>query len=70
MRRLRPQPAIRACVHAEIAKFAAAPEVRSRFAARGVELKASATPAEFATSLKREYKRWAKVLDDAGIKPE
>ena len=61
---------ILARVHAEIAKFATAPDVRSRFAAQGVELQASATPAEFTASLKSEYTKWAKVLEDAGIKPE
>ncbi len=63
-------PEILARVHAEIAKFVAAPEVRSRFAAQGVELQASTSPAEFTGSLKSEYAKWAKVLDDAGIKPE
>ncbi len=63
-------PEILARVHAEIAKFATAPDVRSRFAAQGVELQASATPAEFTASLKSEYTKWAKVLEDAGIKPE
>jgi len=61
---------ILARVHTEIAKFATAPDVRSRFAAQGVELQASATPAEFTASLKSEYTKWAKVLEDAGIKPE
>jgi len=63
-------PEILARVHAEIAKFATAPDVRSRFAAQGVELQASATPVEFTASLKSEYTKWAKVLEDAGIKPE
>ena len=63
-------PEILARVHAEIAKFATAPDVRSRFAAQGVELQASMTPAEFTASLKSEYTKWAKVLEDAGIKPE
>jgi len=63
-------PEILARVHAEIAKFAAAPEVRGRFAAQGVELQASTSPAEFTGSLKSEYAKWSKVLDDAGIKPE
>ena len=63
-------PEILARVHAEIAKFATAPDVRSRFAAQGVELQARATPTEFTASLKSEYTKWAKVLEDAGIKPE
>ena len=57
-------------IHAEIVKFAQAPEIRSRFANLGVELQTSATPAQFTSYIKSEYDRWAKVLDDAGIKPE
>ena len=63
-------PEILARVHAEIVKFVQAPEIRSRFASQGVELQASATPAQFRAFLKTEYARWAKVLDDAGIKAE
>ena len=63
-------PEILARVHAEIVKFTQAPEIRSRFAGQGVELHASASPAEFTAYLKTEYARWARVLDDAGIKTE
>jgi tripartite-type tricarboxylate transporter receptor subunit TctC len=63
-------PEILARVHAEIVKFVQAPEIRSRFASQGVELQASAAPAQFTAFLKTEYVRWAKVMDDAGIKPE
>ena len=63
-------PEILARVHAEIVKFVQAPEIRSRFASQGVELQASATPAQFTAFLKTEYVRWAKVMDDAGIKAE
>jgi len=63
-------PEILARVHAEIVKFAQASEIRSRFAGQGVELQASTTPAQFTDFIKTEYVRWAKVLDDAGIKPE
>ena len=57
-------------LHAEIVKFAQAPEIRSRFANLGVELQASATPAQFTSYIRSENDRWGKVLDDAGIKPE
>ena len=57
-------------IHAEIVKFAQAPEIRSRFANLGVELQTSATSAQFTSYIKSEYDRWAKVLDDAGIKPK
>lgn len=57
-------------VHAEIVKFVQAPEIRARFASQGVELQASTSPTQFTAFIKTEYARWAKVLDDAGIKPE
>jgi tripartite-type tricarboxylate transporter receptor subunit TctC len=63
-------PEMLARVHAEIVKFVQAPEIRNRFANQGVELQASATPAQFTAYIKSEYARWAKVLDDAGIKAE
>ena len=63
-------PDILARVHAEIVKFTQAPEIRSRFAAQGVDLQASASPGEFTAYIKSEYARWAKVMDDAGIKAE
>jgi tripartite-type tricarboxylate transporter receptor subunit TctC len=63
-------PEILARVHAEIVKFVTAPEIRSRFAGQGVELQASAAPEQFTAYIKTEYAKWAKVLDDAGIKAE
>ena len=39
-------------------------------AGQGVDLAASASPAEFTAYIKSDYAKWAKVLDDAGIKPE
>ena len=63
-------PDILARVHAEIVKFTQAPEIRARHAGQGVELQASASPADFSAYIKSEYVRWAKVMDDAGIKPE
>ena len=63
-------PDILARVHAEIVKFTQTPEIRARHANQGVELLASASPADFSAYIKSEYVRWAKVMDDAGIKPE
>ncbi|MEO7727949.1 MAG: tripartite tricarboxylate transporter substrate binding protein [Burkholderiales bacterium] len=63
-------PEILARVHAEIVKFATAPEIRNRFAAQGVELQTSATPEQFTAYIKTEYAKLAKVMEDAGIKPE
>ena len=63
-------PEILTRVHAEIVKFVLAPEIRNRFASQGVELQASATPDQFTAYIKTEYARWAKVLDEAGIKAE
>jgi tripartite-type tricarboxylate transporter receptor subunit TctC len=63
-------PEILARVHAEIVKFVSSPEIRKRFAEQGVELQASATPEQFTAYVKSEQVKWAKVLDDAGIKAE
>jgi tripartite-type tricarboxylate transporter receptor subunit TctC len=51
-------------------KFVQTPEIRARFANQGVELQASPSPDAFTAYLKAEYTRWAKVMEDAGIKPE
>jgi tripartite-type tricarboxylate transporter receptor subunit TctC len=63
-------PEILARVHAEIVKFASSPEIRNRFASQGVVLQASATPEQFTAYLKSEYAKWAKLVEDAGIKGE
>ena len=57
-------------VHAEIAKFVEAPDIRKRFSSQGVELRASASPSQFTAFIRTEHERWSKVLDEAGIKPE
>ncbi|MGZ8153806.1 MAG: Bug family tripartite tricarboxylate transporter substrate binding protein [Burkholderiales bacterium] len=51
-----------------LARSANSPDVKSRFAAEGVEVVAS-TPEEFAVVIKRELAQWAKVIKAAGIKP-
>jgi tripartite-type tricarboxylate transporter receptor subunit TctC len=63
-------PEILARVHAEIVKFTTHPDVRNRFSGQGVDLQASATAEQFSAYIKSDYSKWAKVLDDAGIKPE
>jgi tripartite-type tricarboxylate transporter receptor subunit TctC len=63
-------PEILTRIHAEIARFIQSPEIRARFANQGVELQGSASPEHFTQYIRTEYKRWAKVMEDAGIKPE
>jgi tripartite-type tricarboxylate transporter receptor subunit TctC len=56
-------------LHAHIAKAIAATDVRERFAALAVEPRVT-TPEQFHELLVSDLKRWAKVVKDAGIKPE
>jgi tripartite-type tricarboxylate transporter receptor subunit TctC len=56
-------------LHEAIVKALATPELRERFAALAVEPRTD-TPGEFRALLESDLKRWAKVLKDAGIKPE
>jgi tripartite-type tricarboxylate transporter receptor subunit TctC len=59
---------IRARLQQEIAKAVAAPKVRDRFVDRGVELKASASPEEFAAYVKAEFDKKAKLAREANIR--
>jgi tripartite-type tricarboxylate transporter receptor subunit TctC len=52
-----------------VATTIAAPELRSRFAAQGVEPRA-VTGAEFDAFYRAEVSRWAKVVREAGITPD
>jgi tripartite-type tricarboxylate transporter receptor subunit TctC len=63
-------PEILRRVHAEIVAFTQAPDIRSRFASQGVELRSSASPQQFTAFIQREFERWGRVLEDAGIKPD
>ena len=56
-------------LHAELAKAAAAPETRRRLEALGVEV-ADMGPEEFRAHIRSELRKWAKVVRDAGIKPD
>ena len=63
-----PQPVI-AKLSAHMVKSLQAPERRDKLIAQGVEPVAS-SPDEFAVFLKAEIVKWAKVVRDAGVKPD
>jgi tripartite-type tricarboxylate transporter receptor subunit TctC len=52
-----------------VVKVLSAPDLRQKFAAQGVEPR-PVTGAEFDRFFTAEVARWAKVVKDAGIKPE
>jgi tripartite-type tricarboxylate transporter receptor subunit TctC len=56
-------------LHAHISKALGAADVRERFAALAVEPRIT-TPEQFRQLLVSDLKRWAKVVKDAGIRPE
>ena len=56
-------------LHQEIARIVRAPEMRERLSTEGTEA-VGGTPEEFAALIKAETEKWARVIRDAGIKPE
>jgi tripartite-type tricarboxylate transporter receptor subunit TctC len=52
----------------EVAKAVGLPKLRERFIERGVELKASASPEEFAAIIKTEFEKKAKLAREANIR--
>ena len=52
-----------------LARASSSPDMKSRFAAEGVEV-VNSTPEEFAALIKRELVQWAKVIKAAGIQPQ
>ena len=56
-------------LHSEMAKAIATSETRQRLEALGVEV-ADMGPEEFRTHIRSELQKWAKVVRDAGIKPD
>ena len=54
-------------LNAEIVKALNSADIKDRFAKQGVEVKTS-TPEQFAEFLKSEVARWAKVVQEAGIR--
>ena len=61
-----PQPILDK-LHRETVRILTANDVRKRLGELGMEVVAN-TPAEFATVIKSEIPRWAKLIKDAGIK--
>jgi tripartite-type tricarboxylate transporter receptor subunit TctC len=53
----------------EIIKAVRAPGVAEQFARQGAEVNTS-TPAEFSSTIRAEMAKWAKVVREAGIKPQ
>lgn len=62
-------PAIVARINAALVKAIAAPDLRERFAAQGVEL-VSSSPAELDAYVKSELVRWGRMLKELGITAE
>jgi tripartite-type tricarboxylate transporter receptor subunit TctC len=54
-------------IHREIVNTAKAPDVRSRLAAQGADLVATA-PGEFDAFIKSEIAKWARVVKENGLK--
>jgi tripartite-type tricarboxylate transporter receptor subunit TctC len=65
----RTPPAVQARLVAELEAILKLPAIRERFAAEGVETGGIA-PAQLAANMKAEIAQWARVIRDAGIKPE
>jgi tripartite-type tricarboxylate transporter receptor subunit TctC len=53
----------------ELVRIVATPDVREKFSQQGAEPETD-TPAEFERFIKAEITKWAKVVREAGIKPE
>jgi tripartite-type tricarboxylate transporter receptor subunit TctC len=56
-------------LNAEVIKILAMPDVRARFLAQGVEPQGG-TPEQFGEHIKSQMAKWAKVVQDAGVKAE
>ena len=56
-------------LNAEVQKILAMPDVRERFMAQGVEPQGS-TPEQFGEHIRAQMAKWAKVVQDAGVKAE
>ena len=56
-------------LHLETVKTLALPDLRAKFADLGLEAIGN-SPDEFAASIRSEIPKWAKVIKEAGIKPE
>ena len=56
-------------LHAQIVRVLQLPDIRQRFSTDGAEAVGS-SPEEFATFIRAETAKWARVIKDAGIRPE
>ena len=56
-------------LNAELTKALTSPDLKERLAAAGIE-PVTGTPEQFAAFIRSETARYAKVIKDAGIKPE
>jgi tripartite-type tricarboxylate transporter receptor subunit TctC len=61
---------ILARLHAEIEKFAQAPDIRERFLQQGVDLQASASPEAFGAYLRSEHAKLSKLVKELAIAPD
>jgi tripartite-type tricarboxylate transporter receptor subunit TctC len=57
-------------VHAAVVQTVRDPEVSKRFSSNGADPTPSRSPEEFATFIHAEMEKWARVVANAGIKPE
>jgi tripartite-type tricarboxylate transporter receptor subunit TctC len=57
-------------LHAEIARAVTRADFRKRYEERGIEMGASASPAEFSSYIRSEADAFVKLVQDAGIKVE
>jgi tripartite-type tricarboxylate transporter receptor subunit TctC len=57
-------------LNGEIRRIMANPEFVKRYAERGIEMKASASPEEFTAYVRSEADAFAKLVKDAGMKAE
>jgi tripartite-type tricarboxylate transporter receptor subunit TctC len=57
-------------LHGEIARAVSRPDFRKRYEERGIEMGASASPAEFSSYIRSEADAFVKLVQDAGIKVE
>jgi tripartite-type tricarboxylate transporter receptor subunit TctC len=57
-------------INRAVAAAVSEPELYKRFIERGIELKASASPEEFAAYIRAEFEKKKRLAQEAGIKPE
>jgi tripartite-type tricarboxylate transporter receptor subunit TctC len=63
-------PQVVSALHAAVAKALSNPEMKKKYEARGIELLASASPAEFTQYFRAEADAFVKLVKEAGIQVE